>query len=235
MLHPNSVLRAQSGRRGLRRLRRDRQSDRPMRGGPPHEPARQQESGHRSPLTLSAAFYFARRFEECIHAGRRALAFAPQTIPPASTSPYPSPSLAASTRRGPRSPSSSSTSPTLRSHSSASRFPPQVDAGAAYGRPAQGGVAGRVATQRQKMTTYRSLYRSTECHFGCSRYVACWHFSDVAKPAGMSASEWEADIVIPSVRGWPLLAQSGHLLERRDQGKPNYIAISITYEFAVLF
>jgi len=29
--------------------------------------------------TLSAALYFARRYEECIHAGRRALAFTPKT------------------------------------------------------------------------------------------------------------------------------------------------------------
>ena len=38
-------LRAQSGRRGLQRLRRERQGDRPVRGSAAHEPARQQD-GH---------------------------------------------------------------------------------------------------------------------------------------------------------------------------------------------
>ena len=120
MVHPNSVLRAQSGRRGLRRLRRERQGDRPMRGGLPHEPARQQEGGDRhllNPLvrTLHGAPLRGVHPRRQARVGIRSAS----RIPPASTLPHPSPSLAASTRRGPRSPSSSSTSPTLHSRSSA--------------------------------------------------------------------------------------------------------------------
>ena len=70
---------------------------------------------------LSCALYFAGRFEECVDAGWRALALARRTLSAASTSPCPSPSLAALVRRRPRSQSFSSTRPTLRLRSSGSK------------------------------------------------------------------------------------------------------------------
>ena len=119
MLHPNSVFVRNRAAAVYVVCGESRQGDRPMRGGPPHEPARQQEGSHRhlrGPLVRTLPCAPLRGIHPAPASARwRSLR---KSIPPASTSPYPSPSLAASTRRGPRSPSSSSTSPTLRSHSS---------------------------------------------------------------------------------------------------------------------
>ena len=120
MVHPNSVLVRNRAAAVYGVCGESRQGDRPMRGGLPHEPARQQEGGHRHLLNpLVRALHGAPL--RGVHPRRQARVGirSATRIPPASMLPHPSPSLAAPTRRGPRSPSSSSTSPTLRLHSSA--------------------------------------------------------------------------------------------------------------------
>ena len=94
--------------------------------------------------TLSCALYFAGRFEECIHAGRRALALAPQdTISrkyvAMSLGQLGHPRCADRDRRA-RQATNRRFDRTL----PAARLSPQVDARAACGRPAQGGIAAKI-------------------------------------------------------------------------------------------
>ena len=156
MVHPNSVVRAQSGRRGLRRLRRERQGDRPMRGGLPHEPARQQEGGDRhllGPLvrTLPGAPLRGVHPRRQARVGiRSAGQYRPQVRCHIPRPAWPHRRGAGRDRRAHQAPARRFT----RSFP-ATRLPPQVDAGAAYGGPAQGGVAGRIASPISGMALLR--------------------------------------------------------------------------------
>ncbi len=98
---------------------------------------------------LSAALYLARRYEEAIRAGRRALAFTPTTN---TARKFVAMSLA---QLGRTDEARAEITELVKHQPDASlaalpptRLPPQVDARAAYGRPAQGGVAGVTGLSR---------------------------------------------------------------------------------------
>ena len=118
---PQLDLRAQPGRRGLQRQRRERQGDRPVRGSAAHEPARQQDGhfhlhGRNGRAFLCAPLRGERPLGKA-HDGNHVRT----QISPVGLLPRPSGILAGSTRRELRSTSFSRGIPKLRLRARATR------------------------------------------------------------------------------------------------------------------
>ena len=80
MVHPNSIFVRNRAAAVYGVCGESRQGDRPMRGGLPHEPARQQEGSDRHLLQSSRShFTWRAASKSSIRAGRRALAFTPHS------------------------------------------------------------------------------------------------------------------------------------------------------------
>ena len=150
------LVRAQSGRRGLHRLRRERQGDRPLRGGLPHEPARQQEGGDRhllNPLVRTLHGAPLRR----VHPRRQARVDIHSELEHGSQVRCHIPWPTWPHRRGAGRDRRTHQAPARRFTRALppTQFSPQMDARAASGRPAQGGVAGRIASPISGATLLR--------------------------------------------------------------------------------
>ena len=176
-LHPNSVLVRYRAGAVYAVCGRARQGDRSMRSGQPHEPARQQENRNRHLLDLVMRavlrwpFRGVRPRREARAGPGAAGHYLPQVRRHVPRPARPHPRCADRDRRARQ-----ATNRRFHRTLPAARLSPQVDARAACGRPAQSGLAGKIANLSSCGAWCGRFERSFACARRCCRRCSNPHF-----------------------------------------------------------